>query len=65
MTFRIHGFLNGERILNRHIAHLPRNGDTIRIDEDVYVKVTEVVWCLDEDDSGGARVNLRLEDLQS
>ena len=33
-------------------------GDTIRLHGDRYATVTKVVWCLDEDDGRGTRVNL-------
>ena len=64
--FKVHGFLNNERVLDRYIAHLPRNGDTVRLDEDRYVTVTEVIWCLDESRGHGEamRINLRFEALK-
>lgn len=61
--FKVHGFLKDVRVINRSFQHLPRCGDTVRLSETRYVKVTEVIWAFDEDDSVGQRVNLRLKDL--
>jgi hypothetical protein len=43
------------------MEHLPRVGDTIRFPLDVYGKVTEVIWCMDEHSDEGVRVNIRIE----
>ena len=59
--YKAHGFVDGEISLNRRIEHLPRLGDTIRLSEDSYGKVTEVIWCFDEDSDEGQRVNLRIK----
>jgi hypothetical protein len=61
MTYKVHGFVDNKMIFNVAMEHLPRNGDTIRIKESSYAKITEVVWCFDEDNTGGQRVNLRME----
>lgn len=61
MTYKVHGFLNNKRVLQRRLEHLPRIGDTVRLDEKRYVKVTEIVWCMDEDESEGQRVNIGME----
>lgn len=61
--FRVHGYSGDKRIIDWRIAHVPRVGDTVRLSGDRYFTVTEVVWCLDEDDSGGMRANIRLSDL--
>ena len=64
--FKIHGFFNNELVLNRYIQHLPREGDTLRLDDVTYRRVTEVVWCLDESTvlSEPVRINLRLAELK-
>lgn len=59
--FKVHAYLDTEPYLNRRMEHLPRVGDTLRFSGERYLKVTEVVWCLDEESSEGTRVNLRLE----
>lgn len=63
--FNVHAYLDtGEKqqaAFRRFMRHLPAKGDTIRLNEKTYVIVTEVIWCIDEDDRDGQRVNLRLE----
>lgn len=66
--FKIHGFLGNKKIFDRSVNHLPRLNETIRLDEKTFCKVTEVIWCYDEDLESpemipiwGQRVNLRLE----
>lgn len=63
---KVHGFLNNERVLNQYLNHLPRKGDTIRLDDVTYTKVIEVIWCMDESRvlSEPTRVNLRFEPLK-
>ena len=66
IMFKVHAFFNNVKVLDRYMKHLPRNGDTIRLLGKMsiyYAKVTEVIWCMDEDDDSGQRINLRLEDL--
>lgn len=60
---RAHLFVDG--VLARYLSlqHCPREGETLRLKADLCVKVTEVIWCIDEDPSGGQRVNLRTEKL--
>ena len=65
--YKVHGYLDGEMLINRRMEHLPRNGDTVRFDGkhgDEYAKVTEVIWCLNEKSAEGQRVNLRMEPLK-
>lgn len=59
--FKVHGYLDGQKIIDWRMQHLPRAGDTVRIEADQYAKVTEVIWCLDEPSTEGERVNLRME----
>ncbi len=59
--FKVHGFLNEKRVINWHMEHIPRVGDTMRFYGDMYYKVTEVIWCMDEPDTEGQRVNIRIE----
>lgn len=59
--FKVHGYLDNVRRINHRMEHLPRVGDTIRFPLDVYGKVTEVIWCMDEHSDEGVRVNIRIE----
>lgn len=59
--FKVHGFLDKKQIIFNRMAHLPRVGDTMRFTGERYGKVTEVVWCMDEESIEGQRVNLRIE----
>lgn len=61
MTYKVHAFLNDRKVMNACLPHLPRLGDTVRLYDSTYTKVTEVIWCMDEDFVEGMRVNLRLE----
>jgi len=63
MKFNVHGYLDNKKIIDWTMAHIPRIGDTMRFSGDRYGKVTEVVWCMDEDTSDGQRVNIRIESL--
>ena len=59
--FKVHGFLDDKMVIHRRMAHLPRLGDTMRFTEEKYGKVTEVIWCMDEESGEGQRVNVRIE----
>ena len=59
--FKVHGYLDDKLVISQRLEHLPRNGDTVRLDEDRYAIVTEVVWCMDEPSHEGQRINLRME----
>jgi len=61
--YKVHGYLSGKRVINWRMQHLPRLGDEVRISDDKYGVVKQVVWCMDEDDKEGQRVNLRIEKL--
>jgi hypothetical protein len=55
-----------EMVINRRMPSLPRVNDTIRINgkkADRYFKVTEIVWCLNEESPEGERVNMRLTEI--
>jgi hypothetical protein len=55
--FKVQGFLDNKKVIDSHMEHLPRTGDTVRFSSEGYGKVTEIVWCMDE---GGTdtRVNM-------
>ena len=59
--FKVHGFLDNKRIIDWRMANIPRIGDTVRLSGERYAKVTEVIWCLDEDRFDEQRVNIRME----
>jgi hypothetical protein len=59
--FKVHGFLDNKKVIDFHIEHLPRTGDTVRFSGEIYGKVTEIVWCMDEDNRTGTRVNMLME----
>ena len=65
--FKVHAYLmvkpRPKRVIDWRMPHLPHLGDTIRLCGEKYAKVTEVIWCMDEDSSEGQRVNLRLEPI--
>ena len=58
--YKVHGYCDDEMVLKCRMAHLPRLGDTVRLAGERYAKITEVVWCLDEPNDEGQRVNLRM-----
>ena len=66
--YKVHGFLDDKKIIHQRMDHLPRVGDTMRFSGERYGKVTEVIWCMDEQDESpafeGQRVNLRIESLK-
>jgi len=62
--YKIHSYLDGRGPMIRRIPHLPRVGDTVRLSSETYAEITEVVWCFDEAEHEGQRVNLRLETLK-
>ena len=59
--YKVHGYLDGKRVINWRMEHLFRIGDTVRFAGDIYAKVTEVIWCMDEPSNEGQRVNVRVE----
>jgi len=61
MTYKVHGYLDNKRVIDWRMDHIPRVGDTVRFSGDRYSKVTEVIWCMDEDHAEGQRVNIRME----
>jgi hypothetical protein len=48
----------GQMLVRQRIIECPRVGDQIRLTEDRYYAVTQVVWCLDELSDQGQRVNI-------
>jgi hypothetical protein len=61
--FKVHGFVDDELRIRRQMPSIPRAGDTMRLTEEKYATVTEVIWCMDEPSNEGQRINLRMESL--
>ena len=61
--FNIHCYLDGKRTGGFIYQGVPRVGDTIHFSGERYGKVTEVIWCADEPQADGQRVNLRVESI--
>ncbi len=61
MTFKVHLFFDNKKVIDRRMPHIPNCGDTIRFSGERYGRVTEIIWCMDEDDYEGQRVNIRVE----
>ncbi len=61
--YKVHGFLDNDLVINYRMDHLPRQGDVMRFDAMKYGRVTEVIWCMNEETLEGQRVNLRIESL--
>lgn len=59
--YKVHGYIGNKLIINYTMVHLPRKGDTLRLSEDRFATVTEVIWCLDEKSPSWQRVNLRIK----
>lgn len=62
---KAHIYVDGVLYSMPRLEHCPRNGETLRIDgnngSEVYVIVTEVIWCMNEKYEQGQRVNIRTE----
>ena len=58
--YKVHGYLDSKKVINWRMEHLPRTGDTVRFAGEKYAKVTEVIWCMDEESHDGQRVNVRM-----
>jgi hypothetical protein len=61
---KAHVFLDEKMVFMGRMQHAPRVGETIRVtikDVAVYGVITEVIWCIDEEDREGQRVNIRAE----
>lgn len=61
--FGVSGFIDGLLVLDQSMYHLPRTGETIRLEPEVIAKVVEVIGCMDEgvDNIYRQRINLRME----
>lgn len=59
--YKVHGYLNDTMVIRQRMDHIPRVGDTMRFKGGQYGVVTEVIWCMDEDNLDAQRVNIRIE----
>jgi len=59
--FHVHGFLDDKKAIQKRMESIPSIGDTVRFSGERYGKVTEIVWCMDEENELGQRVNIRIE----
>lgn len=65
MTYKVHGFLDNKKVINRRMDHIPRMGETVRLSDVQLAVVTEVIWCMDEDaNPDWQRINLRMESIK-
>jgi hypothetical protein len=65
VMYKVHAYLDGKKVIDWRMQHLPRLGDEMRFSSDRYGIVKQVVWCTDEKDDEGQRVNLRIESQSS
>ena len=61
--FKVHGFFEGKKVIDWRMEHLPRLGETMRFQNNKYGEVTEVIWCMDESNDEGQRVNIKVCEL--
>lgn len=65
-NYKVHIFLDDKMTCNQHMHGIPREGDTMRFSGEKCGKVTEVIWCMDEDDPvrDAQRINVRVESMK-
>lgn len=56
--FRWHIIVRNQLYRITHHNYVPRVGDEIRLDRDEFYLVERIVWCCDESDELGERVNV-------
>ena len=61
--FKVHGFLDGVKVIDWRMEHIPLVGDIMRFSGERYGEVKEVIWCMDEQDREGQRVNIKIESI--
>lgn len=61
---KIHFFLGSKPVTQEIMAQVPAVGDVVRVAENIYGRVYEVTWCLDEDSSPYTRANVGLEEIE-
>lgn len=61
--FKIHWIVGSKQILlpKNSLNALPRVGDELRASDKKFYTVVRLVWCLDESDEFGQRVNIELK----
>lgn len=61
--YKVHGYVGEVRRISRMMHGIPRVGDTVRFSDAEFGIVTEIVWCMDEDEpyEMAQRVNIRIK----
>jgi hypothetical protein len=62
---KVHAYLGDQMILDQHLEHIPRVGDTVRLDVkggEIQARVSEVIWCWNEHSFDVQRVNVHLDE---
>ncbi len=62
---KVQAYLGDRIILDQQLEHIPRVGDSVRLDGkdgELQARVSEVIWCWNEDSGDGQRVNIHLDD---
>lgn len=68
MPLEIHAHIIHEKrgLISQPLLHaVPRVGDEVRLNERTYLRVTRVIWVLDEPESRRQRVNIGVTDVVS
>ena len=60
----IHVFCNGVRIRYLSSNDVPPVGDQLRLAPEKFFKVVRAVWCFDESDQNGQRVNIEVKKVR-
>jgi hypothetical protein len=60
----LHVFSNGKRIRFLRSNDVPPVGDEIRLSREDFYKVVRAVWCFDEKDENGQRVNIEVKKVR-
>lgn len=64
--FKVHWILPKGRIYlpSDVLSGLPRVGDELRANSKTFYRVKRLVWCLDEENVEGQRVNIEIEKIK-
>jgi hypothetical protein len=60
-----HVYIGNKLTLKPMLRHAPRLGDELRLNDDTYVEVVTVVWCLDEPRVPYTRINIGTVNIES
>ena len=56
--FKVHVYLDGKMMSKQRMESIPMRGDTVRFVGEKYGTVNQIVWCMDEENAEGIRVNI-------